>query len=187
MRFLPTRLPGAVLVEPEPIADARGAFMRTFCEREFSANGLPARFVQHSRSMSRLAGTVRGLHFQRPPHAEAKVVTCLHGAIWDVVVDLRAGSATRGQWQAFELTAGNRRALYVPRGFAHGFQTLVPDSEVSYLISDFHVPDAGCGITYDAPWLAIGWPLPVSATSERDRSWPEFDDDWIADGDVQAS
>jgi dTDP-4-dehydrorhamnose 3,5-epimerase len=114
------------------------------------------------------------MHFQRPPHGEVKVVSCLTGAIWDVIIDLRPGSATYRQWQGFELTAENRRQLYVPEGFAHGFQTLCADSAVGYLISAFYAPQAADGLRHDDPAFAIEWPLPVSAISEKDRNWPDF-------------
>lgn len=172
MRFIETGLPGAWIVEPEPVGDLRGCFARTFCVREFAAHGLATGFVQHSVSRSLVAGTLRGLHFQRPPHEEAKLVRCLRGAIWDVIVDLRPQSPARGRWQGFALSAANRRQLYVPEGFAHGFQTLEHDTEVAYLISAFHVPAAGGGVRHDDPALAIDWPLPVTAISARDRSWP---------------
>lgn len=172
MRFIETGLPGAWLVEPEPARDQRGLFARTFCVREFASRGLVTGFVQHSISHSLAAGTLRGMHFQKEPHAETKLVRCLRGAIWDVVVDLRPGSAAFGQWRGFELTAGNRRQLYVPAGFAHGFQTLCDDTEVGYLISAFHAPSAAGGVRHDDPALGIRWPLPVSVLSEKDRGWP---------------
>lgn len=172
MRFQPLGLDGAWVIEPEPIRDARGAFARTFCAREYAALGLETQFVQHSRSCSVQHGTVRGMHFQCPPHAEVKVVRCIRGALWDVVIDLRDGSPTYGRWQGIELSAHNGRQLYVPRGFAHGFQTLQPDTEALYLISAFHRPDAARGVRFDDPRFGIAWPLPVSAISERDRAWP---------------
>lgn len=174
MRFSKTNLHGAWLLEPAPIADHRGFFARTFCAREFAANGLVASFVQHSTSRSAARGTLRGMHFQRPPDAEAKLVSCLRGAIWDVIIDLRPGSPTHRAWQGFELTAENRRQLYVPEGFAHGFQTLGDGTEVGYLISAFHAPAAAGGVRYDDPAFAIDWPLPVTALSEKDEAWPPF-------------
>lgn len=174
MRFHPTRLPDARLVEPEPAADERGFFARTFCAGEFAAQGLPTVFVQHNTSGNARRGTLRGLHFQRPPHAEAKVVTCLKGAIYDVIVDLRPASPTFGRWQGFELTAGNRRSLYVPEGFAHGFQTLADDTEVGYLMTAFYVPEAAAGYRWNDPLLAIAWPLAPTVLSEKDRTWPPF-------------
>lgn len=172
MRFIETELPGAWIIEPEPVRDLRGFFQRTFCEREFEAAGLETRFVQHSTSHSLRAGTLRGLHFQRQPNAEAKLVSCTKGAIFDVIADLRRTSATFGNWVAVELSADNHRQLYVPKGFAHGFQTLVDDAQVAYLISDFYAPGAADGVRYDDPDLAISWPSPVAAISERDLALP---------------
>jgi dTDP-4-dehydrorhamnose 3,5-epimerase len=177
LNFAETRLRGAWLAEPAPIEDARGFFARTFCAHEFSALGLQTNFVQHSLSFSARPGTLRGMHFQRAPHGEVKVVSCISGGIWDVIIDLRADSPTFRQSQGFLLTAKNRRRLYVPEGFAHGFQTLVPMSEVFYLMSAFHEPAAASGVRYDDPCFAIAWPLPIAAISEKDRAWPDFVED----------
>ena len=172
MRFLQTKFSDAYAIEPEPISNSRGYFVRAFCEREFAEHGLATRFVQHSHSFSAKAGTLRGMHFQKAPHAEVKVVSCLAGAIYDVIVDLRPGSSTYGQWQDFELSAANQRQLYVPVGFAHGFETLSDDTLINYLISAFHEPSAAAGVRHDDPALEIKWPRPVSIISDRDRSWP---------------
>jgi dTDP-4-dehydrorhamnose 3,5-epimerase len=145
MRFEESTLAGACLVTSEPACDERGFFTRTFCVREFAERGLETIFVQHSTSYNIKRGTLRGMHFQRPPHDEVKLVSCLKGAIQDVIIDLRPGSATFGCWEAFELTERNRCRLYIPKGFAHGFQTLADDTEVGYLISQFHVPNAAAG------------------------------------------
>ena len=174
MRFSQTELCGAWLIEPVPARDERGFFARTFCVQEFEDHGLTTRFVQHSASQSATMGTLRGMHFQRAPHSEVKVVTCLSGAVWDVIVDLRPKSPTYRRWQGFELTAANRRQLYIPKGFAHGFQTLCDDVEVGYLISTFYAPAAASGVRHDDPAFAIDWPLPVSSISEKDRTWPDF-------------
>lgn len=174
MRICDTELEGAKLIEVEPVTDQRGFFARTFCEREFAAHGLQTSFVQHSVSFSPAKGTIRGLHFQRAPAAEVKIVSCTRGAILDVIVDLRAGSTTHGRWQSFELTANNRRRLYIPAGFAHGFQTLTDDAEVAYLISAFYSPEAASGARYDDPAFAISWPLPVTAISAKDKSWTDY-------------
>lgn len=174
MRFRQTELGGAWLIEPVPMFDERGFFSRVFCTREFGEHGLETRFEQHSLSYSRLAGTVRGMHFQQDPYAEVKVVSCLKGAIWDVIADMRPGSATFGQWRGFELTAQNRCQLYIPKGFAHGFQSLVDDVEVYYLISAFHVPQAAAGFRHDDPAFGIEWPRALTAMSDKDRSWPDF-------------
>lgn len=174
MQFRPTTFHGAWLIELEPIRDDRGFFARTFCVREFKARGLDASFPQHSTSFSAKRGTVRGMHFQRPPHDEVKLVRCISGRIWDVIVDVRPESPTCGRWQGFELTAAGRTQLYIPSGFAHGFQTLTDDVEVNYLISKEHVPAAAAGFRHDDPAFKIDWPLPVSVISDRDRSWPPF-------------
>lgn len=174
MIFTPTRLEGLWVVELEPHADDRGYFARTWCPREFAAQGLETRLAQASVSYNRRRGTLRGMHLQRPPHAEAKVVRCTRGAIWDVAIDLRPDSPTHAQWEAFELTAENGTALYIPQGFAHGFQTLAPETDVFYLISEFHAPEAAAGVRYDDPAFAIAWPLPVSAISGRDAAWPDY-------------
>ena len=175
MEFQPTRLSGAWLLIPQPIVDERGHFERCFCVHEFRRHGLETGFAQHSRSCSLRKGTVRGMHYQRAPHAEVKLVTCLKGAIWDVIIDLRADSPSFGHWQGFELTGENRRQLYVPAGFAHGLQTLRDDTEVGYLISHEHTPAAAAGLRHDDPVLANDWPLPTTAISLKDRSWPDFD------------
>lgn len=174
MKITAARLAGAMVIEPEPHRDARGFFARTFCEREFAAAGLVTHFPQHSISYNARRGTVRGLHYQEAPHSEAKIVRCTAGAIFDVIVDIRAGSPTRGEWQAFELTHTNRTALYIPEGFAHGFQALADETEVSYLISAFHVPEAARGYRYDEHAFAVRWPLAVTAISDRDQGWPAF-------------
>ena len=174
MRFRETALRGAWLIESVPVWDERGFFSRVFCTREFCEEGLETRFEQHSISYSRIRGTLRGLHFQKEPHAEVKIVSCLRGAVWDVIVDLRTDSPTFGQWRGFELTAKNRCQLYIPAGFAHGFQSLGNDVEVSYLISAFYVPAAAAGCRYDDPTFGITWPLPPTAMSDKDRSWPDF-------------
>lgn len=175
MIFGETRLAGAYLIDVEKRADERGFFARTWCQSEFAERGLETEFVQHSVSFNIVVGTLRGLHFQRPPHGETKLVRCLRGALYDVIVDLRPESPTFSQWAAFELTADSRSTLYVPAGFAHGFQTLEAETEVSYMISAAYDPDAGWGLRYDDPRLAIEWPLPPACLSERDRSWPHLD------------
>jgi dTDP-4-dehydrorhamnose 3,5-epimerase len=176
MRFYETRLQGALLVALIPFEDERGSFSRQFCRREFADRGLVSDFVQHSSSRSKHVGTLRGMHFQRPPYTEAKLVSCRQGAIWDVIVDLRAGSPTYRQWQGFELTAENQLELYIPKGFAHGFQSLRDDTEVSYLISEYYVPSASDGIRYDDPAFPIDWPLSIAVISQKDRDWPLFSD-----------
>jgi dTDP-4-dehydrorhamnose 3,5-epimerase len=174
MRFIETNFHDAWLIEPVPAKDVRGSFMRTFCQQEFGERGLETIYVQQSCSRSHLRGTIRGMHFQHPPHSEIKLVSCRKGAIWDVIIDLRPDSATYCQWQGFELTADNDHQLYVPAGFAHGFQSLCTDIEVNYLISAFYKPAAADGVRYDDPAFVIEWPLHVAAISEKDRSWPDF-------------
>jgi dTDP-4-dehydrorhamnose 3,5-epimerase len=174
MRFSKATLEGAWLIEPMLLRDERGFFGRTFCVAEYAAHGLETHFVQHSISHSAVRGTVRGMHFQQAPYAEVKVVTCLRGAILDVIIDLRPNSPTLGQWQGFELTASNRCQVYVPRGFAHGMQSLCDDVEVGYLISNAHEPAAACGVRFDDPAFRIDWPLPPRLLSDRDLSWPNF-------------
>jgi dTDP-4-dehydrorhamnose 3,5-epimerase len=174
LRFIETDLRDAWLIKPQPVEDKRGSFTRTFCQREFAEHGLHTVFVQHSCSRSPVRGTVRGMHFQRAPHAEVKLVSCRRGAIWDVIIDLRPESPTYCRWQGFELTAEDNCQLYIPAGFAHGFQSLSPDAEVSYLISAFYTPAAAGGVRYDDPAFHIDWPLPVAAISDKDRSWPDF-------------
>ena len=174
MQFRPTKLAGVRLVELEPARDERGFFARTFCVQEFAAAGLETRFVQHSLSHTARAGSVRGMHFQHPPHQEVKLLHCVRGAIHDVLIDLRPQSPTYLQWEGYELTPENRRQLYVPAGLAHGFQTLAPDTEVAYLISAFYAPAASAGVRHDDPAFGIAWPLPVADISAKDRAWPDF-------------
>jgi dTDP-4-dehydrorhamnose 3,5-epimerase len=174
MKFVEANLSGAWLIEPVPSQDSRGYFARTFCIREFEVHGLETRFVQHSTSYSARRGTIRGMHYQKDPHAEVKVVRCRKGAVWDVVIDLRPESPTHRQWQGFELTALNRRQLYIPAGFAHGLQTLCDDTETDYLISEFYEPAAASGVRFDDPAFAIDWPLGPTAVSGRDKAWPPF-------------
>ena len=175
MIFKETGLAGALAIEPERIEDARGFFARTFCAREFAERGLAARFVQSSVSFNTRAGTLRGMHFQMPPHREVKLVRCTAGAIWDAIVDLRSGSPTRLRWYGTELSADNRRILYIPEGFAHGFITLQPNSEVFYEMSEFFAPQAAGGLRWNDPALAITWPKTPQVIAERDASYPDLD------------
>jgi dTDP-4-dehydrorhamnose 3,5-epimerase len=175
MIFRETGLAGSFLIDVDRKTDERGYFARTWCQREFAGHGLVSEFVQHSVSFNEIRGTLRGLHFQSAPHREAKVVSCARGAIFDVIVDLRPDSATYRQCRAYELSADSHRMLYVPEDFAHGFQTLADETEVSYMISGFHVPEAARGIRYDDPALNVNWPLPISRISSADRSWPTLD------------
>jgi dTDP-4-dehydrorhamnose 3,5-epimerase len=171
LKFRPTPLGGAFVVELERREDERGFFARSFCESEFRAQGLNPAVAQCNLSWNRCKGTLRGLHFQAKPHEEAKLVRCTRGAIWDVLVDLRDGSPTRLRWHAVELTADNRLGLYIPEGFAHGFQTLQDDCEVLYQMAESYHPDLARGVLWNDPKLAIAWPLPDPVLSERDRSY----------------
>lgn len=175
MRFTETELPGAFVVDLELHQDDRGFFARSFCEREFAEHGLLSRYPQCNISYNRSVQTLRGLHYNRAPHEEAKLVRCIAGAIFDVIVDLRPGSATRHEWIGVELSAKNRRMLYVPKGFAHGFLTLSEDSEVFYHMSEFYVPDAAVGARYNDPAFGIRWPAPPGVISERDATYPDYD------------
>jgi dTDP-4-dehydrorhamnose 3,5-epimerase len=165
---------GVRLLEIEPLRDERGFFARTWCRRELSQQGLCVNVAQESISYSHRKGTLRGLHFQMPPHDEVKIVRCTRGAVFEVIVDLRPDSVTYLLWQGFELTAENRRALYVPKGCANGFQTLIDKTELYYQISAFHAPQAAAGYRYDDRAFAIAWPLPITVISERDLGWPDF-------------
>lgn len=176
MKIVETKLKGAWLIDAEPMIDHRGFFVRTFCAREFAQCGLETNFIQHSTSYSSAKGTRRGMHYQRTPHTEVKIVRCLKGAIWDVILDLRSRSPTYRQWQAFQLTAGTLRQLYVPAGFAHGFQTLCDDTEIGYLMSAYYTSSAACGVRCDDPAFAIDWPLPPGPMSAADNEWPDFSD-----------
>ncbi|HEX5707259.1 MAG TPA: dTDP-4-dehydrorhamnose 3,5-epimerase [Pyrinomonadaceae bacterium] len=174
MKFTETTLGGAYVVEAEPAEDERGFFVRNFCRDEFAALGLDARVAQTSTSFNRLRGTLRGLHYQTDPFPEAKLVRCTAGRVFDVIVDLRRASETYGRWFGVELSAANRRSLYVPHHFAHGFQTLTDGAEVFYQISEFYHPECARGLRWDDPALGVEWPLEVSIISERDRTFPDF-------------
>lgn len=179
MIFTATPLAGAVVIEPERFEDERGFFARSFCAREFEAHGLNPRIAQCSFSFTRKKGTLRGLHFQRPPHAEARLVRCTAGALYDVIVDLRPDSLTFRRHFGIELSARNRKMLYVPEGCAHGFQTLEDDTEALYQMSEFYVPDAAAGVRWNDPAFGITWPLAVTVISERDRTCPDFRDELL--------
>ena len=174
MIFLPLALPGAMIVDLERFDDARGFFARAWCEREFAEAGLNPALVQASISHNRRRGTLRGMHYQAAPHAEDKLVRCIHGAIWDVIIDLRPESPTYLQYRGVELNAARGRALYVPKGFAHGFQSLTDDAQVFYQMSEFHAPDAARGIRWDDPRFGIDWPERPPILSPRDASYPDF-------------
>jgi len=175
MIFTETPLAGTWVVEPERVQDERGFFARTFDADEFARRGMRTAFPQCSVSFNARAGTLRGMHYQAAPHEEAKLVRCTAGAVYDVVVDLRPGSPTRMRWFGVELSAGNHRALYVPEGFAHGFQTLVDGSEVFYQISARYHAASGRGVRWDDPAFGIRWPsAEVRVISDRDGAYPDF-------------
>lgn len=174
MVFRQTELKGAYLIELEPIADERGFFARTFCRREFERHGLNPTVAQCSISCNRAKGTLRGMHYQAAPHGEVKLVRCLAGSIYDVIIDLRPDSATRGKWLAVELGTRHGSMLYIPEGFAHGFQTLEDDTQVLYQISEFYEPASARGVRWDDPAFAIDWPVGPRILSERDRSYPDY-------------
>jgi dTDP-4-dehydrorhamnose 3,5-epimerase len=172
--FKETKLPGAFVIELEPFADERGSFARTFCDDEFVEHGLPAHFPQQNLSRNHRAGTLRGMHYNAAPYAEAKLVRVHNGAIYDQIVDLRPGSPTRFQSFGVELTARAYNALFVPAGFAHGFITLTDDADVYYLMSELYRPAAGRGIRYDDPRLGLSWPREVTVIAERDANYPDY-------------
>lgn len=174
MRFIETPLPGAFVIEAELQHDARGFFARTFCRDEFREHGLDTGLAQCNISFNRQRGTLRGMHFQAPPLAEAKLVRCTLGAAYDVVVDLRPASPTFRQWTGVELTAGNRKMIYVPQGLAHGFITLADDTEMFYQMSEVFDPACARGVRWDDPAFRVRWPAPPAVISERDRSYPDF-------------
>lgn len=176
MKLLPTRLAGLFVAEAVAVADHRGAFSRFFCANALEPALGARRIVQINHSLTRAVGAVRGLHFQQPPHAEMKLVRCLRGRVFDVAVDLRAGSPTFLQWHAEELSPASGRMMIIPEGFAHGFQVLEPESELLYLHTAFYMPDAEGGVAHDDPRVGIAWPLPATDLSQRDRQHPPLAD-----------
>jgi dTDP-4-dehydrorhamnose 3,5-epimerase len=174
LRFARTEIGGVYLVDLDPHADERGFFARVFCRREFEARGLAGRFDQASLSFNATKGTLRGIHYQAPPCEEAKLVRCTRGALFDVAVDLRPGSPTRGRHVSAVLSARNRRAIYVPEGVAHGFQTLEDETEVLYHMSRPHAPTHARGVRWDDPAFGIAWPPAERTICARDRSYPDF-------------
>jgi dTDP-4-dehydrorhamnose 3,5-epimerase len=175
MKFVETSLKDAVLITLEKRGDARGYFARTFCAEEFARAGLETSFVQANASHNVRAGTLRGMHFQRAPHGEVKLVRCVKGAIHDVIIDLRRDSPSFGCWEGFDLSEESGDMLYVPVGFAHGFQTLRDDTAVAYQVSHPYTPAAEGGVRFDDLAFGITWPLPVTAISEKDAAWPDVD------------
>ncbi len=177
MMFVETTLKGAFVVEPERREDERGFFARTFCREEFDAHGLNSRIAQCNISFNRSRGSLRGMHYQGVPYEEAKVISCARGAIFDAIIDLRPRSSTFGHWFALELTDDNYKMLYVPEGFAHGFQVLQEDSVVHYQMSEFYHPESAQGISWDDPFFKIAWPLHPTTISPQDRSYEPFNAD----------
>jgi dTDP-4-dehydrorhamnose 3,5-epimerase len=176
MKFTETKLKGAFIIDLEPRSDERGFFSRSFCQKEFEAHGLKTTIAQANISFNYRKGTVRGLHFQFPPAAETKFVRCSRGAIVDVIVDLRPESPTYLQHIAVELTADNRRGLFVPERFAHGYQVLEDNTETTYQVGEFYTPSAESGLRYSDPRLGLEWPLPATDMSEKDAKWPLLDE-----------
>lgn len=176
MRFIQTELAGAFIIDLEKRTDERGFFARSWCAREFAEHGLATEMVQGNVGRSVRRGTLRGLHLQRSPFEEVKLVRCTGGAVYDVAADLRETSPTHLRWVGVELTADDHRMLYIPEGCAHGYLTLTDDAELTYLTSRFYEPDAVDGVRYDDPALGIEWPIPVEVVSEQDRTWPLIGD-----------
>ncbi len=174
MKFSPTKLPGVWIVDLEKLEDERGFFARSWCQREFEQRGLNPRLVQCNISFNHKKGTLRGMHYQIAPHGEAKLVRCTSGAIYDVAVDLRPASPTRKQWLAVELTADNGRALYIPEGFAHGFQTVADNTEVLYQMSEFHHPQSARGFRWNDPAIGLVWPEDQRRISKQDMGYPDY-------------
>jgi len=177
MIFKTTDLDGVFVIEPEIIEDERGFFARSWAPEDFEHHGLDARLAQCNISFNKLRGTVRGMHFQVSPHEETKLVRCTRGAMFDVAVDLRRGSPTRFVWTGIELSADNYRMLYIPAGFAHGYQTLQDETEVFYQISENYYPESARGLRWDDPCLGVRWPLPMTTMSQRDREFSLIESD----------
>jgi dTDP-4-dehydrorhamnose 3,5-epimerase len=176
MKFFPTTLPDSYIIELEMTSDHRGWFARTFCKKEFEQIGHMKEWVQLNQSFTKYKGTLRGMHFQLPPYSEVKMVRCIAGAVYDVIIDIRQGSPTFLQWFGVELSADNRKMLYVPEGFAHGFQTLSDNCELIYHNTAFYTPGSEGGIRYDDPAIGIEWKIPVIEISEKDKQHPYVDD-----------
>ena len=175
MIFTETKLRGAFIIEIEKLEDERGFFSRAWCKKEFEALGLNSSIVQANISFSKKRGTLRGLHYQVSPHEEVKLVRCVRGAIYDVIVDLQKGLPPYKQWLGVELTADNHKMLYVPEGFAHGYQTLTDNTEVCYEVSQFYSPEAELGVRWNDPAFGIEWPVTgTPIISAKDKSWPDF-------------
>jgi dTDP-4-dehydrorhamnose 3,5-epimerase len=178
MIFTETPLKGAYVIELKKIGDDRGFFARTFCKNEFSGHGLNNEIVQINNSLSADKGTLRGMHYQLPPKAEDKIVRCIKGSLFDAIIDIRPDSETFGKWFGIELSAENRKMLFVPKGFAHGFITLEDNTEAFYLVTEFYGPDYERGIRWNDPKFNIDWPIDPIIISDKDQNHPDFDPDY---------
>ncbi len=178
MIFKPSQLRGAFVIEIEKRGDERGFFARSSCLKEFDAHQLNTTFVQCNTSFNKRKGTLRGMHYQAAPYEETKLVRCTRGAIFDVIVDLRPDSVTHKRWTGVELTADNHKMIYVPEGFAHGYESLTDDAEILYQVSQFYSPEYDRGVRYDDPAFKISWPITVQAISDKDKSWPDYS--WVS-------
>ena len=174
MIFTETKLSGVTIIDLEKRGDERGFFARSWCQEEFQDQQLFSKVVQQNVSFSKFKGTLRGMHYQVAPYAETKIIRCPRGAVFDVVIDLRPDSETFKQWFGIELSADNYKMIYIPQGFAHGYQTLTDDTEVTYLVSAFYTPKAERGVRYNDPAVLIQWPLPVTTISDKDMNWPDI-------------
>jgi dTDP-4-dehydrorhamnose 3,5-epimerase len=175
LKFTETELHGAFIIELEKIEDKRGFFARSWCHDEFKTHGLTSRVVQSNISYNKKKGTLRGMHYQKPPYEESKLIRCTRGAIRDVIIDLRQDSDTYTKWISVDLTADNYKMIFVPEGFAHGFQTLSDDTEIFYQVSQFYTPGSEDGIRWNEPLFGIDWPLEVTVISEKDMNWPDYE------------
>lgn len=176
MKFVETELKGAFVLEINQLTDERGFFGRSWCKKEMEEHGLNGNVVQANTSFSKAKGTLRGMHYQRHPHEETKLIRCTKGAIYDVIVDLRKDSPTYLKWFGIELSEANYKMLYIPEKFAHGFITLTDDAEVTYLVTEFYTPGAEAGLRFNDPTLKIDWPLDATVISEKDKQHPDFDE-----------
>lgn len=174
MKFIETKLKGAFIIQIEPLEDERGYFVRSFCKEEFEKYGLNPEIVQCNISYNKKAGTLRGMHFQKAPYEETKIVSCIKGAVYDVIIDLRKDSQTFCQWISVELTENNNKMLYIPKGFAHGFQTLVDDTIVNYQMGEYYHPKYAMGIRYDDTSFNINWPIEHAIISDKDLKFEDF-------------
>lgn len=172
MKFKKTKIEGLYIIELEPYVDERGDFVRVFCQKELAEIGIEFKIAQINQSLTKKRGTIRGMHFQKPPKAEDKIVRCLRGAIYDVAIDLRQDSSTYGQWLAQELTEDNKKMFLIPKGVAHGLQTLVDNCEVQYFMSEFYSPEHSSGVYWNDQFFNIKWPIKNPILSEKDKNWP---------------